>query len=321
MFDTRVDFRPRRMETPLDAAEEWLDSTARWPLRILVAAILCPIIISFGGQTELIFYWDHFSGVGRLGSHTLLALSPLIAIGLLVACRWVPSLQARSICCAAGGLLAFGLVAWHVHWLVAVFVSGLVLVVAGNRAARQFTLRRAPRIAAATGGGMLLILGFLPTNGSSAVGAFFTGASWTDGGWMLCIGILGVLVFALGGVGLVVPRIPREIPTRMIRISARATLAWAPACLLFGRLSLGGGSAGINAAADLAGATIAFKVFGTVYPMLLAAANGVAAWMTIRLWAALDAEVPPARNPPDPQPAAEEQPEPVATMAGAPEGR
>lgn len=315
-MDTRPwGFHTHRVETPLDAAGDWLDGASRWPLRILIAAVLCPVIISFAGQTQFLFYWDLFTEAGPVGSIPLVALTPLIAIGLLIASRFPPSLQARAISCALCGVLPLAIVSFQTHWVVAALSVGLILVAAGNRVAKQFTLHHAPRIAAAVGGGILLTLGCIPVGGTSALGALLSGQTWSNGGWMLGVGLVGVLAFALAGVGLVIPRLPRGHLSIVISVAGRLTLAWAPACLIYGRLSLGGRSVGISAAADIAGATMAFKVFGIVYPILIAGATGVASWAVAALWGSLDSEPIPDPAPDD----LDELVEAIATPVGAAE--
>lgn len=274
--------------TPVDAAEGWLDTTSVWPLRIMIAAFVCPIVIAFGGHMEFLFPWD------TMGDDPLLVFVPLVTIGLLFASKFPSDVKTRAILCGSAALVTIAVISFQASWVIGALCLGAVCVAAGNRVAKQFTMQRAPAIVAGVGGAMILILSLWPVGGSSVVGALFSGDTWSSGGWMFCFAIVGVLIYAACGIGLAIPNIEKDRLQTTISLTARVTLGWMPACLIFGRMSVGP-EIGMFDGGGITTMTVGFKVFGTAYPILVCAAVGVAAWLTAWMWDNLDESGPGGR--------------------------
>ncbi len=239
---------------------------------------------------EFLFPWDTL-GEDSGGMGALFVLVPLVTIGMLFGSKFPSSVKTRGLLCAAAALVSIAVFSFQTSWVFGALSLGVIGVAAGNRVGKQFTMQRAPGIIAAVGGATIVLLSLWPVAGSSIFGSLFSGDTWSGGGWMFCFAIIGVLTYAACGIGLAIPNIEKERLQTTISLTARATLGWMPACMIFGRLSVGP-EIGIIDAGGITTMTLGFKVFGTAYPILVCAAVGVAAWLTAWMWDNLDKSVP-----------------------------
>lgn len=282
---------------PVGDARDWLDRVGVLPLRFLVAAFLCPIIFSFAGQTKFVWPWDMIGDDGQGAG--MFVLVPLLTMALLFGSRFAEKTRTRALMCIAAGFLSVVVMSFQSSWVLAALFLALVAVAAGNRVSKLFALQKEPAIVAAVGGAMVWGFALWPMQGSSAVGSLFSGQSWAGGGWMACFALVGVLVYAACGIGLALPMVDREKMQRTISVVSRGILVWMPACLIFGRMSLGP-DMNMFDGGGITTVTLAFKVFAMSYAILITAAVGVAAFLTTWLWDHLDTPMPVADSDPTP---------------------
>lgn len=283
--------------SPLDHACTWVTDSVRKPLRLLIAAVLCPVVFSIMGQVEFIFQWNLIFGDETFGSSmTLLALAPCASIALVFASRAMTSLAWKSALCASAGLLVIFTASYYVSWVVAAFCLGLACVAVGNRVGKQFTHVRTPKVLAGVGGVTLLSLYCMPVAGAgtdSLISILFTGSTWTDG-WMFAPLIFAVFAYGLMGIGLCVPHQRRETVATAASITVRAVLIWTPIAFLAGAQEIAfmfGG--GLGGGAGVTTITLGFKFFGIAYSILYLTGLGAASWFTGWLWGRLGCETGP----------------------------
>ncbi|MCA8961355.1 MAG: hypothetical protein KDC38_12610, partial [Planctomycetes bacterium] len=99
----------------------WMRTAVGWPLYLLIAAVVCPIIVSFGGQTEFIYQWTEFASALRSGG--FLAWLPVICFAMILGSRFVPSTPVRGMLCAGSGLLFFGTIVYVSSWVPGLFLA------------------------------------------------------------------------------------------------------------------------------------------------------------------------------------------------------
>lgn len=281
--------------SPLDHACTWVSDSTKWPLRFLIAAVICPVIVAFGGEVEFFFQWSLLGDNGMSGdSMAFLALAPVLAIVMVFVSRAVNSLVGQAALCAGAGVMVLAPCAYYMHWVFAAFCLGLVCIAVGNRVGKQFTHVRMPRVLAGVGGVTLVTLYCLPVAGEGTpplISMLFEGGLWSEGIVLVPV-LFGIFIYGLLGLGLAFPHQKRDVCAAGASLVARGVLAWTPiAVLAAGQELLGFFGGGMMGAGGITMMTLAFKAFGIGYAALIFTALGASAWCTGWLWGRLGSEV------------------------------
>ncbi|MEM7262101.1 MAG: hypothetical protein AAF488_08930 [Planctomycetota bacterium] len=260
-----------------DPVVDWVTLSTRVPVRLLIVAVLCPIVISFGNQTEYVYAWSHVSQFRATGSEALLLWTPWIACVLALTSRFTPP-KVAAVLCFSTGLAFFGALTWATHWMLGAFVASLVAVAAGNRVSKLREWHLAPRVVLGFGAFSLLAMGLIDLGRTNVYGAMFSSELWRSS-WPLGLVTCGLGAFALFGAIASFRGSRRTVPGVAVSVLSRLLLVGVPLLILVYWLGMSrGGGLGLSGfdSNGLTTATTAFKLFGTLYAVLGITALGLA---------------------------------------------
>ncbi len=264
-----------------DPPADWVTRAAKMPIRLYLAALLCPIILHNGIGYEMVYQWSSLGGGPVDDSKAeFIVYLPWVAAVLFVASRFTRPPIAAALCGGAGALF-WTTVAIYTHWLVGVIVGCILFIAVGNRVAKLDLTRLAPRLMAGIGGVTLLGLGFLSIGPNMTIyQVMFSGDLWKHA-WPGGLLLLSTALLAAAGIGVAVSRYSRlcKVATSVL---SRVVVLGAPIALLAlgAQLPGLGRMGGDNLPLIL---TVGFKMLGSMLALLTITGLGLASLLAMWL--------------------------------------
>ncbi|MBN1417235.1 MAG: hypothetical protein JXP34_00575 [Planctomycetes bacterium] len=314
--------------TPVDRADDWTDSGARWCGRLLLLGACWPLVFTSFLLDEHVFVWPwDFIRSGE-AAMILFALIPFAAaIGVFFARRMV-SVKTRSAVLfgiglgTVGSLLAIGfddgmslvgaplLVALGKLRLFAMaIIAGAVAIAVGNRLRKEYPFSRIARFLPAAGGGAIVVLFSTPIAGNPVpVLALVRPQVWASE-WAFNLILLSILAYAVLGIANAFPHARREGVAQAMSGLARFALVWFPLSLIVVRGGRGDDPMALATDGGIGPAIMAtIKCCAIYYGAVLTMAAGLSGWLATALWDGLTAPAAPALTP---EPSTNRTPSPV----------